>query len=295
MYTEDRTAKPPQLNFNPSYNPFKSKEKQYNPDWDALLQGFNKKTVQQDRIKEVSPETHSLHEQPEIFVSKSTPIDETSELSDDEETYADQLPSDLFGQDKQPAADQPKLDAGAPKFQLFGSYIAVQSNQSLLLIDQHRAHVRVLFERYKKQLKLRRAPSQALLFPTKLHFDDRQRMDLQQLSADLQALGFLFNLSGEQVEVSAIPVDSQGLQLEQLVLDLMYSVTETGIDLPLERSERLALKMANKAAIPYGQVLGQEELDNLMVQLMSTNESTYTPDGKRVYSWLTLEELQKRF
>ncbi|MDP4278429.1 MAG: DNA mismatch repair protein MutL, partial [Bacteroidota bacterium] len=186
-------------------------------------------------------------------------------------------------------------DPAAPKFQLFRSYVAVHNNQTLLLIDQHRAHVRVLFERYKKQLKLRPDPSQALLFPAVLHLDDRQRMDLQHLSDDLQALGFLFDMSGESVKVSAIPVDSQGLQLEPLVLDLMHAVSETGINQPSEHSERLALKMANKAAIPYDHMLSQEELDNLVAKLMDTSEPTYTPDGKRVYCWVTQEALQKLF
>lgn len=274
VFTGDRSVKPPKVDFDPSYNPFKQSG-QHNSNWDLLFEGFQKGAGR------------DIEDYPKIKLTDDDLIKDIPGNS-----YAENVPDkgeELF------AREQMKIDFNSPKFQLYGSYIVVHNDRSILFVDQNRAHTRILYDRFLRQLSSGKIASQTLLFPVELKLDQGQLIDLKGMAVELNEFGFNFDFSGDMVRVTSVPADSCEKQSETLVLDLMDSVRENGIATKTVRQEKLALRLAKATAIPYGQILSTEEMDDLIEKLTETAEQKYTPDGKNICSWLLAEEISKRF
>jgi DNA mismatch repair protein MutL len=275
VFTGDRDVVSPRVNFDPAYNPFKgssassSNVTQSHSDWEQLFQGFEKSGAHRP---DVPP---SWFEKPEGSVQ---------ELSHDFERI---VPPPLFQKEvsKQPVNRQ----------QLFGSYIMQPMPHSLLFIDQHRAHIRVLYERYLTFVAVGKAPSQMLLFPEEIHLDALQRIVLLEMTDDLHAFGFTVQCTGNDFFVAAVPADLKSENPAELILELLDSSTEFGVNPTTERRQHLAFRLARASAISKGQMLGEAEINELVENLLALPEQKYTPDGKSIFVTLTDEELKKRF
>lgn len=273
VFTGDRDVSSPSLKFDPAYNPFKgqsgSNSSRTPQNWDLLFQGFEK---QKD---DLASQEHAWESQAAEKVEQSAFVSDT-------------LPANrLFELDG--------LDADASKFQLFGSYVVLQRPNSLWFIDQHRAHVRILFERYLTMIETGKSTSQALLFPEILDLDAVQRLSLLEVMDDLHGFGFDVQCSGNDFTVMAVPSDLKGSQPGLVLDELLHSLSEPGDNLHQDRRRKLALRLAKVAAIPYGQKLSEAEMTDLVERLMSLTENKYTPDGKPILMPFTEEELSKRF
>jgi DNA mismatch repair protein MutL len=274
VFTGDREVSSPSVRFDPSYNPFKgqatspSKSPQ---NWDLLFQGFEK---QKDDL--VSQE-HAW--EPQVNSTQSV----------DESVFpAETLPGNrLFLLDD--------LNEDAAKFQLFSSYIVLQSSHSLIFVDQHRAHLRILFDRYLTMVEAGKSTSQILMFPETLDLDAVQRLSLLEVMDDLNAFGFDVQCSGNDFTIVAVPPDLKGSHPGLLLEDLLQSLNEPGDNQLQDRRRKLALRLAKAAAIPYGQKLSEIEMNDLIERLLVLNENKYTPDGKPILMPFTEEEIAKRF
>jgi DNA mismatch repair protein MutL len=279
VFTGDRKVNAPNVHFDSSYNPFQPFSKKSEPNWDSLYDGFQK-----DINKENSSESSILKERSTLFgemTDKDSSIpDYPCNAKDTVSLFADI--SNIF-------------DPNNAKFQLFGTYIAIYSLQSLAFIDQHRAHVRVLYERYLNALKSGKAPSQTLLFPEQIQMDNLQRNEMLEMLDDLQAIGFAVNCVENDFFVSAVPVDLVNIDPAFLILDILESMHNPVVDFYGDKRARLALRLANAAAIPNGQILGDAEMDDLVQKLLDTTEPKYTPDGKKILQQISASELLKRF
>lgn len=287
VFTGDSDVKAPSVHFDPAYNPFQSPPKHPVANWEKLFHGFEKEN-EKDFFPPVganiSDESQKLKEPPIQFSGKNININP--------ENYSLVL---MQGSPELFIDAYQNLYPNAAKFQLFGSFMVLHSAQSLIFVDQNRAHIRVLFERYMLQLETRDVPSQTLLFPEHLHLDPVQKMELTEIMDDLQALGFKVDCVDNEFSVMSVPADSQSINSSFLILDLMESTHDIGSDLVGDRRSRLALRLAKSAAIPNGQVLGVEEMNDLVEKLFASSEQKYTPDGKKIYFQISAEELIKRF
>lgn len=174
-----------------------------------------------------------------------------------------------------------------PKFQYKGQYIIVPSKLGLLAVDQHRAHVRVLFEQNMHCLKESKRPAQKVLFPEIVQFNKNEIVALDSFMDDFYALGFeLDNLGGGSYSVSGVPIGIEGVDVDSLLHEMLLSAMEKGIGLKEESTEALALTMAKKSAIVRGQVLSAVEMNSLLCDLFALATPARTPDGKVVYSVL---------
>lgn len=274
VFTGDREVSSPSLKFDPSYNPFKgqSTSSSRSPqNWDLLFQGFEK---QKD----------DLASQENAWASQGNPTESVEESP----FSVDKLPSNqLFTLED--------INNQAAKFQLFSSYIVMQSPHSLIFIDQHRAHVRVLFDRYLTMVETGKSSSQVLLFPENLDLDPIQRLSLLEVMDDLHAFGFDVQCSGNDFTVVAVPPDLKGTHPGLLLEDLLQSLAEPGDNQLQDRRRKLALRLAKAAAIPYGQKMNEAEMNDLVERLLALKENKYTPDGKPIIIPFTEEELSKRF
>ena len=203
----------------------------------------------------------------------------------------------------------PALDPGGSAFdpdastfatsslaQYRGQYLLSSTEEGLLFIDQHRAHIRVLYDRYLAQSASSSLPSQRLLFPDVVKLSATDATTLAAVQSDLQSLGFdLSDLGGGTISILGIPSGLEGLDPQQLLQDLLAAAADRGT-LPSEAVHgRLALALARAAAIPVGQLLSPVEQEDLLRQLAATTDPVHTPDGHIIQAVLPQDTIDRLF
>jgi DNA mismatch repair protein MutL len=182
-------------------------------------------------------------------------------------------------------------DRSPVHYQYKGQYIMTAVKSGLMVIDQHRADIRILFESYASAGSAEGgAASQRLLFPETMQLSPSDSVTMEQILPELSSLGFdLSPLGGGTFAVNGIPAGLEGVESIALIQQILVDVAEhdamTGsasqaIDLTVSQS--LHLSLARAAAIPYGQVLSNEEMENIVNSLFSCSNVNYTPDGKPI-------------
>lgn len=176
-------------------------------------------------------------------------------------------------------------------YQYKGQYIMTAVKSGLLVIDQHRAHVRVLYERFMKQLEMRNAPSQKVLFPEIIAFSAEEENTLQGISDDLTTLGFEFSsLGGGSYAINGTPAGMEGINMVKLLMDIVSSVGTTAKETV---NSIIAERLANNAAISYGEILDAKEMEQLVADLFLCNNFNYTPSGKNIMT--IIDDIERRF
>lgn len=188
------------------------------------------------------------------------------------------------------------FDVTVQKFQYKGRYIVLPSANGIMVVNQHRAHVRVLFDQNMQCINSGNRPSQKELFPIVVQFEKADCIVLENLMEDICSLGFdLSNLGGGAYSVNGIPAGLEGIDISILLHDMVVSAKEMTNDIRREAQEALALTMAENAAIVYGQVLSSMEMERLLRDLFATKIPARTPDGKLVYTILDDKMLNDLF
>ncbi|MDR1623588.1 MAG: DNA mismatch repair endonuclease MutL [Tannerellaceae bacterium] len=181
-------------------------------------------------------------------------------------------------------------------YQYKGRYIITAIKSGLALIDQHRAHIRILYDQYVSNIRQRQGASQQLLFPEMVTFTAAEAAMLPSLSDDLHYIGFdLNNLGNNTYSINGIPAGMENLNPPALLKDAVNHAIETGTKAHEEMAEAMALSLAKVAAIRPNKKLSGEEIDHMIASLFSSSSSTYTPDGKCILYILSDDELDKRF
>jgi len=190
-------------------------------------------------------------------------------------------PGNNIAEDKSPA-----------HYQYKGKYIMTAVKSGLMIIDQHRAHVRVLYDGYIRQMQERGCHSQKLLFPEVVQFPPSDVAVLSSIIPEMGKIGFeLTDLGGGSYAVNGIPAGLEGVSAVALVRNMVVSATERGSVAGGDINSSLALCLARNAAIPYGQVLGNDEMENLINSLFACANVNYTPDGKSVLCILKQQDI----
>lgn len=206
---------------------------------------------------------------------------------------------DFFGvQEELPteALQTPAFDKSPMHFQYKGQYIITSVKSGLMLVDQHKAHVRVLFEQYLQYIANRRSMSQRLLFPESVQFTVKDAVQLDAIIEEMNLMGFeLSPLGAGSYAIDSVPAGLDGLEPTRLVADMVEEAVEKGGSAIDDINNSLALSMARKAAIPVGQVLCNDEMDKLVTDLFACSNINYTPDGQRIYNILEQTDIDKLF
>ena len=180
--------------------------------------------------------------------------------------------------------------------QISGRYIAVTTLGGLMLVDQHRAHMTVLFAEIETQMQSGHAVQQQLLFPEVLELsaDDMQLM--RQLQDQLLDVGFeLEQLSSTAYAINSVPALLGNDAPQRCLQDILAAVRETGISAKTEWNRQIALAMARDTAVQYGKALSEQDMKDMLKRLFALPVYTKTPDGKTVMTILTDSEIEKRF
>ena len=206
--------------------------------------------------------------------------------------------------DEETKADEPVQSAehneiaekSPAHYQYKGRYIMTAVKSGLMIIDQHRAHVRILFEKYLSLLHDNKSFPQKVLFPEVVHFSVSEELVLRKIMPQMSSLGFeLTDLGGSSYAINAVPSGIDGLNYVNLVRDMVGSASECPAGDIDEVSRTLAAGLADNAAVVYGQVLSNEEMENIINALFVCSNFNYTPDGKKILCILKETEIEHLF
>ena len=188
------------------------------------------------------------------------------------------------------------INAGTPYLQYKGRYIIAPTEEGLLMVDQYRAHVRILFDDYLQRIKESAPQSQGMLFPQILEVSASQQTLLEGILPELESVGFeLSYLGGNSFSILHVPSGLDGLDPVVLLQSVLDDASQKGSEVHEELVQTMALSLAHKAAIPVGQEMSVDEMRDLVERLFQRESSTYTPDGKRIFLLMPVATLLKPF
>lgn len=179
-------------------------------------------------------------------------------------------------------------------YQYKGKYIMTAVKSGLMIIDQHRAHIRVLYENYMQQLDGRTGSVQKVLFPEIVQLDHKEAIVMEKVQPEMEKLGFdISDLGGGSYAVNGIPSGIEGINVVELVRNMVATAAENGVGVVSDINHSLAVSLARNAAIPHGQVLNNNEMENLVNELFACSNVNYTPDGKSILTIFRQSEMER--
>lgn len=298
----------PKVQYNPAYNPFNEPSAQRSsaaPDnWELLYEGLSSAHSRQQSapslfgnntggvIQSRSNATNKPFADKGIVLSKgfSKPDGLNAESAGFNALSAD---TDMLSASTEPS---PLEEKSPTHYQYKGRYIMTSVKSGLMIIDQYRAHTRILYEGYIKQMQKRRPSSQKPLFPDTIHFSASDKVVVEAVMPELQNIGFELTPNEEgDYKITAVPSGLDGLDYVALVQDLVASAREKTTSAIDDINHSIALELARNAAVTYGQVLTNAEMENIVNSLFACSNFSYTPDGKKILTMLRQTDLEQLF
>ena len=262
--TSNTSFKPPTININPDYNPFKTQshkggQSNYVPrNWSSLYEQSQNK----NREDFVLPQQEN--------------IEETQNLLSSDETQSTSFDKSLF-------------------FQLKNKYIITSVKSGMVVIDQKRAHERILYENFLKLLETRKGVSQRTLFPVIIEPSPTERAVILEIITDLNNIGFEIVLVGkEKFELRAVPGDLTDIDPKKLIDEIVYAISELQGSAKVVLNEKIALALAKTSSIRVAKPLTELEMQEIFQKLMLCSDHNYTPEGKKILEVIKIEEIEQK-
>jgi DNA mismatch repair protein MutL len=261
------TIKAPSIKVNPEYNPFETKtvssppKKQTTENWESLYNSFEKDS------KEIIQHN-----------------EESLKASGEEQQV---ISTDW---------DNNELEDKITLIQLYNKFILTQLKSGMLLIDQQRAHERILFEEFSKNLKEGKGSSQQLLFPETVDFTNADAELINELNTEIQSLGFDINkVARSSYVVTGVPSELKEQNVKKVIEGLLEQFKLNESELKLKKHKNLAISMARSAGIKTGKKLTDKEMTTLIDQLFACEMPYSLPNGKPTIITLNLDDLNHQF
>lgn len=293
VFDPNDNVQAPKVEFNPDYNPFNDTPSTASPspiDSMPIEAAIGEGLFDSSMMSASTPRTSNSSANNLMVEGLRTSNPATAPLFPDEETAPE---SDIFVSKANMGANTAKVSSMAlssdiaqeenttAHYQYKGKYIMTAVKSGLMIIDQHRAHTRILYEQYLDRVKRQQTQSQKLLFPEMLHLTPSEHISLEKVMPELTALGFeLTHMGGDAYAINAMPSGLNGLKADTLLHDMIASTEECTSNVIDDINSSLALSLAQHAAMPYGNVLDNNEMDLLVNQLFACTNFNYTPNGK---------------
>ena len=295
----------PQVHVNQHFNPFEESD---NPSHTTAGHTPASSTTATGGTKTDSSSSYAAHQQNapagwrDLYAELTAPAAASDNLSPDANGLAasplspnqdEAAPPTLFAD--LPATDQTAWTQGEMQcFQHHGRYIIVSTADGLLIVDQHRAHIRVLYDVYKRQLAERRGFTQGLLFPALIQLSPTAAHTLDQLTDELTGIGFdLSPLGGGSYSILGIPAGTEGLDPATLLQSLVDDALHGQVEVKEQIHHIIAASLARRAAMPIGQALSEAEMHDLLNRLLATDSPHFTPEGQPTMASLSNEKIGK--
>lgn len=264
VYDKSKPGEMPPQGVDPSYNPFReSRRKGFaNPttNWEELYKNFEQKAGRQNDVR---------------------PVGAGAEIRE-ESVWAE--------------SEGDNATTGLTYMQIKERYILLPVQSGVMVVDQHRAHLLVIYTRLISEIENKAVSSQSVLFPEVISLSPSQSVILAELEPELEPLGFgLSRLSANEWSVTAMPMSMEGAEVKDVIRSVIDAVENGGEAPGSVLSRRVALSVARNAAIKYGRALDVEEMERLVADLLQLPNPNYTPDGKRVLYIMPIETITKNF
>ena len=274
VFNPNGSTSAPKISFNPQYNPFKQSSQPQRTtnteSWESLYAGLDTNTE--------TPQT-------DLFGQEDTPVGNVDNGETIISSVATAPDATAMIEDKSPA-----------HYQYKGSYIMTAVKSGLMIINQHRAHVRILYEAYLRQLSEHKVHSQKVLFPEMVQFSVSDSVILDHILPEMTEMGFqLDNLGGGSYAVNGVPAGIEGLNAVTLITDMVAAAIESGTHVKEEIDHVLALSLARNAAIPQGQVLSNSEMESIVNELFACSNVNYTPSGTPIIAIMQQHDIEHLF
>lgn len=264
LFQPDAQSEPfamPKVDFDPQYNPFTSTPKAPSKGNQSSLDGVS------------------------IFVG---PVQNSSFISKDGTQGKD---DGLFSGPMQENEAKGIEEKAPSHYQYKGKYIMTAVKSGLMIIDQHRAHTRILYEDYLRRLASHKMHSQKVLFPQSVDLTPKEMVVLTTIKDEITLVGFeLSPIGPSSYAVNAIPEGLEGVDIVSLLHEIFTDADAEGQMSKIQGD--MALSLARAAAIPYGQVLTNEEMENIINQLFQCTNVNYTPDGHATLCILKQKDIE---
>jgi len=252
----------PAIEIDQDFNPFKT-------------EGYSK-TSQQRAPKSSEWEALYLSDHPEKELIENITVD------------LDNVSQELF--------DETQEDKAHKTFQVQLKYIASSIKSGMVLIDQHAAHQRILYEEYLAKVTMEGLGHQQLLFPLKVNISKNDIAVVKQIEQDLQSAGFhISEVQDEAVILDAIPTTISEKEvigiLESLIDNFKNEVPESSFS----QIDLITKSLAKSLAIKPGTPLNNKEQERILNKLFSCKEPNYSPFGRKTYITMSLDDLEEKF
>jgi len=259
--TTDKIYTQPKVSFNPDYNPFKPSQASPFGKNESDLQKANKQN----------------------WESLFTGFKETAEVETTDE--------------KQHAIEAIKKEAvDYSVFQLNSKYIVTSYDKNVLIIDQQRAHERIVYEHYLNTKGNDRIASQQILFPEQIELSANDFNLIKDLKEEFNLLGFDIEEFGKNsIVVNGVPADLQEFNVVQTVEGILETFKLNTIDAKIEKHDNLCRAIAKNTCIRYGKILEEEEMKLIVNHILECENPLYTANGKPVMMEVELTEIEKFF
>lgn len=273
-FNKNDEVRPPEIHYNPGYNPFESNKGN----------GTSQQATFRSRMSDKSIDWQKLYEG---FENGSTSSNNT------EEPVATN--SNAEAQQNLSLDSEQQLQTNGKFFQLKGKYILTSVKSGLMVIDQHRAHERILFE--KMMIRNTDADaSQRLLYPERIDLNLKDTDLFRQMMPDLEKLGFEINeLGGNCFSFTAIPANFPEKELKDWLNSMLMLTGEDYIAIKDSMKETIVASMSKYLAIGYGKQLSQEEMADINNRLFACQMPNITPSGKPIVSIIGIDDIDKLF
>jgi DNA mismatch repair protein MutL len=208
-----------------------------------------------------------------------------------ENLYPNQTGRMLIPDEKAPLPEQSRKI-----FQIKNKYIVCPVISGLMVIDQKRAHERILYERYLNNLTNNDQSAQISLFPETVELNPADLFVLREIENDLRLLGMdIRELGNNVVSVNSLPSGAEGSDPKEVLSIFLGEFRNKQTEPSEGMTGKIASSLARASAIPYGKTLGRNEMEDLFDTLFACQSPNYSPTGKPVIQIITLEELDRKF
>jgi len=272
-FDHNKPISPPVIKIDPDYNPFAGSSQSATQAGKNLTQRANIKNW--EKLYQGTGNQEKLEKTKDTFSSQQT---EQTIISPDWNKSAEKQQSKKF-------------------MHLHGRYILTSIKSGMMLIDQQRAHERILFEKHLKMLESKKSSSQTLLYPENIKLLENDAELLIEIKADVELLGFDISEFGKNsFVINAIPADlPENENLQMVIESILENFKKNSVDIKLDTRVNLARSLAKSLSVKYGKSMTDDEMNALADELFSCEMPYQTPSGKPTLIALSMDELADKF